>query len=211
MLFQDGHNNNGYVPYVDYTRDYNPPLTRNSIYNGQANGGMQSPPQYLNNVDPRYSATYGNPYLRTSNTSLPPPHSGAGNHSPNSGSHPLAHSGHHLLNNHHPHHHHTPTSSNHIAHNHIVSTPTSTSAMIPNGSLGGGSIGGGSGSGSPLIPGSTSPLSHSQGNTLSNSTNPYGMRNGAVPQVSRAPSTPSPQYIVPSQPQLKPGTLATHV
>ncbi|ODM98984.1 Irregular chiasm C-roughest protein [Orchesella cincta] len=68
----DGHNNNGYVPYVDYTRDYNPPHTRNSIYNGQA-GALQSPPQYLNNVDPRYSATYGNPYLRTSNTSLPPP------------------------------------------------------------------------------------------------------------------------------------------
>lgn len=147
-------------------------------------------------MDPRYSATYGNPYLlRTSNTSLPPPHS---NHSPTSGAHPLAHSisGHqnHLSN----HHHHQPS-------------------ITANGGLGGMS-GSGSGSGSPLIPGSTSPLSHSQGNTLNNSTNPYGMRNGGGPMVpshtlgsTRTPSTPSPQYIVPSQPQLKPGTLATHV
>lgn len=25
FILQDGQNNNGYVPYVDYTRDYNPP------------------------------------------------------------------------------------------------------------------------------------------------------------------------------------------
>ncbi|XP_042205852.1 irregular chiasm C-roughest protein-like isoform X2 [Homarus americanus] len=58
---KDNPNNNsgGYVQYVDYTRDYNPPppisYNRNSIYSTGAP---------LNNVDPRYSATYGNPYLR---------------------------------------------------------------------------------------------------------------------------------------------------
>lgn len=58
---QDGPNNNsgGYVQYVDYSRDYNPPppvsYNRNSVYSTGAP---------LNNVDPRYSAAYGNPYLR---------------------------------------------------------------------------------------------------------------------------------------------------
>ncbi|XP_071552748.1 irregular chiasm C-roughest protein-like isoform X2 [Panulirus ornatus] len=60
---KDSPNNNsgGYVQYVDYARDYNPPppppinYNRNSIYSGGA---------ALNNVDPRYSAAYGNPYLR---------------------------------------------------------------------------------------------------------------------------------------------------
>ncbi|XP_069163784.1 irregular chiasm C-roughest protein isoform X2 [Procambarus clarkii] len=55
------NNSGGYVQYVDYSRDYNPPppppinYNRNSIYS-------TGPP--LNNVDPRYSAVYGNPYLR---------------------------------------------------------------------------------------------------------------------------------------------------
>lgn len=51
----------GYIRYVDYSRDYNPPLAphpinynRNSLYS----------PVPLNNVDPRFSAAYGNPYLR---------------------------------------------------------------------------------------------------------------------------------------------------
>lgn len=58
---KDGPNNNsgGYVQYVDYSRDYNPPppvsYNRNSVYSTGAP---------LNNVDPRYSAAYGNPYLR---------------------------------------------------------------------------------------------------------------------------------------------------
>ena len=62
--FQDGTNNSsaGYIQYVDYSREYNPPpppppinYNRNSIYSAAPT---------LNNVDPRYSATYGNPYLR---------------------------------------------------------------------------------------------------------------------------------------------------
>ncbi|XP_042872259.1 irregular chiasm C-roughest protein-like [Penaeus japonicus] len=58
---KDGPNNNsgGYVQYVDYSRDYNPPppvsYNRNSVYSSGTP---------LNNVDPRYSAAYGNPYLR---------------------------------------------------------------------------------------------------------------------------------------------------
>nr|CAD7256088.1 unnamed protein product [Timema shepardi] len=62
---KDGQNNNGYVPYVDYSRDYNPPppieSSRESLSTVTA-------------IDPRYSAVYGNPYLRNSNTSLPAPH-----------------------------------------------------------------------------------------------------------------------------------------
>ncbi|CAG7732524.1 unnamed protein product [Allacma fusca] len=164
----DGHNNNGYVPYVDYTRDYNPPLGRNSVYSGGIlGGGGGHSPQYLNNVDPRYSATYGNPYLRTSNTSLPPPHVGGTNHSPTGGgiihNNTLNHN-HSSSNNHHPHPHPVPPAPHHSI--------------------------------------------------------PFALRNGAVPQVARTPSTPSPhttgtvpppQYIVPSPTQLKPGTLATHV
>lgn len=167
--------------------------------------------QYLNNVDPRYSATYGNPYLRTSNTSLPPPHSGSGGQSPNS--HPLAQFSHHTMHNnhtssnhlnnhitHHPHH----LMNNHHSSNHLP-TPTTSSAGPPpftsNPAINNVSIGNGS----------TSP--HTHNNPLNNSTNPYGMRNGGVhhPASSRGSSTPSPQYIVPPQSQLKPGTLATHV
>ncbi|XP_039280825.1 irregular chiasm C-roughest protein isoform X2 [Nilaparvata lugens] len=62
----DGQNNNGYVPYVDYSRDYNPPPpppAPTSVASSVTTGG---------GVDPRYSAAYGNPYLRIS-PQLPPP------------------------------------------------------------------------------------------------------------------------------------------
>ncbi|KAF6215510.1 hypothetical protein GE061_010265 [Apolygus lucorum] len=58
----DGQNNNGYVPYVDYSRDYTPPPVVNSP----------------GSVDPTYSAVYGNPYLRSVQPPLapaPPPYS----------------------------------------------------------------------------------------------------------------------------------------
>ncbi|XP_064108144.1 irregular chiasm C-roughest protein-like isoform X2 [Macrobrachium nipponense] len=64
---KEGVNNNsgGYVQYTDYSRDYNPPpplsYNRNSLYSGAA-------PQFTN-VDPRYSAAYGNPYLRVPSNS----------------------------------------------------------------------------------------------------------------------------------------------
>nr|XP_029729836.1 irregular chiasm C-roughest protein-like [Aedes albopictus] len=95
-----GQNNGGYVPYVDYAHDYNMPLhvnTNGQLPNGnmsltrhrelrQDNGlpsigsGMGSLSNSLMNtslmtapsIDPRYSATYGNPYLRSSTTQLPP-------------------------------------------------------------------------------------------------------------------------------------------
>ncbi|XP_075214168.1 irregular chiasm C-roughest protein-like [Lycorma delicatula] len=57
----DGQNNNGYVPYVDYSRDYNPPPPPPA-------------PTSTTTVDPRYSAAYGNPYLRNvGSPQLPPP------------------------------------------------------------------------------------------------------------------------------------------
>ncbi|KAE8737474.1 hypothetical protein FOCC_FOCC017062 [Frankliniella occidentalis] len=77
----DGTNNNGYVPYVDYSRDYTPPpslslltpLDAHAAHLGlpAAHATLSSP---LACVDPRYSAAYGNPYLRTSSASLLPPH-----------------------------------------------------------------------------------------------------------------------------------------
>lgn len=81
---QDGSNNNGYVPYVDYTRDYMPPTTQSvgasreslsripsggilsskKIGLSSANLGASTTPQTTPVIDPRFSATYGNPYLR---------------------------------------------------------------------------------------------------------------------------------------------------
>ncbi|KAF7996877.1 hypothetical protein HCN44_002523 [Aphidius gifuensis] len=81
----DGSNNNGYVPYVDYSRDYMPPTTqgidssRESLSRVPSSGilatkkiGLSSAnlgnitPQQTPIIDPRFSATYGNPYLRMS-------------------------------------------------------------------------------------------------------------------------------------------------
>jgi len=58
----------GYVPYGSYVRDYNPPFP-----NSDSQSSLQSASQLasnrqsalLNVSDPRYSATYGNPYLRS--------------------------------------------------------------------------------------------------------------------------------------------------
>ncbi|XP_069956837.1 irregular chiasm C-roughest protein isoform X2 [Cherax quadricarinatus] len=54
------NNSGGYVQYVDYSRDYNPPPPP---LNYNRNSSCSTGPP-LNNVDPRYSAAYGNPYLR---------------------------------------------------------------------------------------------------------------------------------------------------
>ncbi|KAK0173506.1 hypothetical protein PV328_006692 [Microctonus aethiopoides] len=81
----DGSNNNGYVPYVDYSRDYMPPSTQgigasreslsripNSGILGSKKIGLSSAnlgtntPQTTPIIDPRFSAAYGNPYLRMS-------------------------------------------------------------------------------------------------------------------------------------------------
>uniref|UniRef100_A0A182PL60 Ig-like domain-containing protein n=1 Tax=Anopheles epiroticus TaxID=199890 RepID=A0A182PL60_9DIPT len=95
-----GQSNGGYVPYVDYAQDYNLPmhissngqlpnsnlsLTRNrelrqdnglpSIQSGMGSlsaGLMSTSLMNAPSIDPRYSATYGNPYLRSSSTHLPP-------------------------------------------------------------------------------------------------------------------------------------------
>ncbi|XP_044574438.1 irregular chiasm C-roughest protein-like isoform X2 [Cotesia glomerata] len=81
----DGSNNNGYVPYVDYSRDYMPPNTqgmgasRESLSRIPSSGILASKKIGLSSanlgtnttqtppiIDPRFSATYGNPYLRMS-------------------------------------------------------------------------------------------------------------------------------------------------
>ncbi|XP_025269617.1 irregular chiasm C-roughest protein isoform X2 [Camponotus floridanus] len=80
----DGSNNNGYVPYVDYSRDYMPPTTqsvgasRESLSRIPSSGILSSKKIGLSSanlgtstpqttpIDPRFSATYGNPYLRMS-------------------------------------------------------------------------------------------------------------------------------------------------
>lgn len=74
VYFQDGQNNNGYVPYVDYSRDYTPPPSLSLLPHSMDThlGIPTSSP--LACVDPRYSAAYGNPYLRSSSASLLPPH-----------------------------------------------------------------------------------------------------------------------------------------
>lgn len=67
-MLQDGQNNNGYVPFVDYSRDYPPPTTPLPA------GVSPVPAADSDAVDPRYSAIYGNPYLRHSvSPQLPPP------------------------------------------------------------------------------------------------------------------------------------------
>ena len=59
--------NGGYVSY-GHVMDYNPPsgiANRNTIYEYTASPNMMSSPGTVLNVsDPRYSATYGNPYLK---------------------------------------------------------------------------------------------------------------------------------------------------
>ena len=59
--------NGGYISY-GHVMDYNPPsgiANRNTIYECTPNQNvMPSPGSVLNVSDPRYSATYGNPYLK---------------------------------------------------------------------------------------------------------------------------------------------------
>ncbi|UYV83129.1 KIRREL [Cordylochernes scorpioides] len=63
----ESQSNNGYIPYVDYTRDYNPPLgaSRDSGLYGNSLTDLT--------LDPRYRAAYANPYLRGSQATLPIP------------------------------------------------------------------------------------------------------------------------------------------
>ncbi|XP_022242354.1 irregular chiasm C-roughest protein-like [Limulus polyphemus] len=58
---------NGYVPYVDYTKEYTPPSV-------QQLARLQCSSQYLEEIDPRFHAGYANPYLRNSHSTLPSPH-----------------------------------------------------------------------------------------------------------------------------------------
>ena len=65
VSLQYGHSNNGYVPYVDYAKDYNPPSSVHSSHNTSPNITATN---YHNSLDMRFSANYGNPFLRNSPT-----------------------------------------------------------------------------------------------------------------------------------------------
>merc|ERR1719483_2025235 len=64
----------GYVPYGTYARDHNPPFPHSDSQTSLHSASQLAPNNrhstILNVTDPRYSATYGNPYLRS-----PPKHS----------------------------------------------------------------------------------------------------------------------------------------
>lgn len=68
IFFQDGQNNNAYVPYLDYSKDFTSNQT--TISNGTSpiitNSSLTT-----TSLDLRYSATYGNPYLRVNHNVLP--------------------------------------------------------------------------------------------------------------------------------------------
>ncbi|XP_066254546.1 irregular chiasm C-roughest protein [Euwallacea similis] len=181
---KDGQNNNGYVPYVDYSRDYNPPLMQPPISTSMGSESLQSTRLQLNSlqghhlsgggngntlplndlsdlhlsngsipgIDPRFSATYGNPYLRNPNVGLP-----------------------------------TPNTANPVA------TPAPPPYSRESSRLALSSAG--------MITASANPV-----NTVVSN----GGSNGSVPQVTRLPSSPTSQYIVPNS-TIKRGTLATHV
>ncbi|XP_022247885.1 irregular chiasm C-roughest protein-like isoform X2 [Limulus polyphemus] len=69
-------NNNGYVPYVDYSTDYNPSAVR--LNSSRDSGLYDSSPQLLSELghplDPNFRTAYANPYMRTSQANLPPDH-----------------------------------------------------------------------------------------------------------------------------------------
>lgn len=180
---QDGQNNNGYVPYVDYSRDYNPPMihppissldqTRlqlNSLQSHQIpvsvsnlplsdlNDIHMAPNQIIPNgnipgIDPRFSATYGNPYLRNPNIGLP-----------------------------------TPNTAN----------PAVTPAPPPYSRDTSRNL-------------NSSGMVTASANMI-NTVNTNGA-NGSIPQVTRLPNSPTSQYIVPNSTAttIKRGTMATHV
>lgn len=212
---KDGQNNNGYVPYVDYSRDYNPPVMQPPISSSLADQSLQSTRLQLNSlqsshhhsnhhqqqqmatsslpltdltdlhitttsstspnanhnhhtssthslmgngslptVDPRFSATYGNPYLRT--------HSSIGLPAPN------------------------------------TANPGATPAPPPY-----------SRSGSGMLTATANVVN----TTMSNGSVLNSGSNSLPPQMTRLPNSPTSQYIVPNSAvnTLKRGTMATHV
>lgn len=193
FFLKDGQNNNGYVPYVDYSRDYNPPMMQPPITSSldPARESLQSTRLQLNSlqahqlavssagtlplndlseihmatpqnipngglsaIDPRFSATYGNPYLRNPSMGLPTPNT----------ANPAA----------------TPApppysrdSSRNLSNSSVMLTASANvvNTVVSNGS------------------------------------------NGTIPQVTRLPNSPTSQYIVPNLNlnAIKRGTMATHV
>ncbi|CAH0546593.1 unnamed protein product [Brassicogethes aeneus] len=182
---KDGQNNNGYVPYVDYSRDYNPPMmqppisssldpcreslqsTRLQLNSLQSHTPVSAASMPMNDltdlhhlpngnmagIDPRYSAAYGNPYLRNPIVGLP-----------------------------------TPNTAN----------PAATPAPPPY-----------SRENSRLV--NSSGMITASANVVN--TVVANGANGSLPQVTRLPNSPTSQYIIPNSnlATIKRGTMATHV
>ena len=131
----------------------------------------QSP---LNNVDIRYSATYGNPFLKSSNLSpLPPPNSTANAQKPFTANPSV-----------------TPAPPPYNRSNNSNSSFSSSTTISNNGSL---------------LSGANLGLSYANPNSTTatvTSTN-----NSNVAQIT----SPSRQFILPANGDLKKGSLATHV
>ncbi|XP_076305362.1 irregular chiasm C-roughest protein-like isoform X2 [Tachypleus tridentatus] len=72
----EAQNNNGYVPYVDYSTDYNSSAVR--LNSSRDSGLYDSSPQLLSDIghplDTNFRTAYANPYMRTSQANLPPDH-----------------------------------------------------------------------------------------------------------------------------------------
>ncbi|XP_055371596.1 irregular chiasm C-roughest protein-like [Condylostylus longicornis] len=150
-------------------------------------------------IDPRYSATYGNPYLRTSNSSLPPPNTANPAATPAPPPYPSKH--HQQQQHHHQH-----TSSH-------LSNYSLTNSLNPLGSL----------SSNNLIIGSNSTLPSQATLLQQQQQTQQQTQQNISPSLTTAATTttaitttattiiPPGQFILPSNGNLKKGALATHV
>lgn len=139
--------------------------------------GHQSLLQNGLSVDPRYSATYGNPYLRNSNASLPPP----------STANPAA----------------TPAPPPYVKN--IIHCPTSSNSGISASNYS--ALGLNTSSLNSSIVGITSATTTNQSPQQQTTTQQQLLQQQQQQQVT----SPSGQFILPSNGNLKKGSLATHV
>lgn len=125
----------------------------------------------LNNIDPRYSATYGNPYLKNISNLAPLPTPSTGNSTPLYTSNPGV----------------TPLPPPYVARNNNSNSSFSSSTTISN-------------NGSLLGAGSNVGVNYNQTATATTPVN-------SLSQIT----SPSRQFILPQNGDLKKGALATHV
>ncbi|KAG5684445.1 hypothetical protein PVAND_013679 [Polypedilum vanderplanki] len=230
-----GLTNNGYIPYSDYSRDYSPPnsmrtnitaslknhlisssghsplinstpVTMNSTIDSYTLGrgnrelrqdnGLPTIPlstmpngiinqSLLNNVDIRYSATYGNPYLKNSNTSpLPPPIT----HKPYTANPSV-----------------TPAPPPYNRSNNSNSSFSSSTTISNSGSLMGAN------NNNNIISNNNNSIGLSYPNSSSSISTATTITPSTVAPSNTQITSPSRQFILPANGDLKKGSLATHV